>query len=235
MNFDRRYSRYLPDGEEIVMLKGKGCFWKKCRFCDYYLDAGAADECIPLNHRVLARVTGEFGRLVVLNSGSYFELPEATRDEVLDVINDRGITNLVIETHWQMREATARFKETLRQSGVVVQPRIGIETFDEDFREKVMLKGMDYGVDPAEIAAIYDECCLLFGIAGQSIETLREDLRIAKNWFGRIYLNIYNANSAELPVDMALIQQFAEEEYAALKKDPQLRVLMDNKALGVGD
>ena len=29
---------------EIVLLRGRGCFYKKCAFCDYHLDASPDDE-----------------------------------------------------------------------------------------------------------------------------------------------------------------------------------------------
>ncbi len=81
MKFEERYSRLPEDAlpQEIVLLMGRGCFWKKCSFCDYHMDSGPDSESVSLNGRVLEQVTGEFGRLVVLNSGSYFELPEATQ------------------------------------------------------------------------------------------------------------------------------------------------------------
>ena len=57
---------------EIVLLRGSGCVWKKCTFCDYHFDASPdASENFALNHTVLSHVTGEFGRLEVINSGSF--------------------------------------------------------------------------------------------------------------------------------------------------------------------
>ena len=57
---------------EIVMLVGDGCKWRKCRFCDYHLDSSKDIEAnFQLNKQVLSNVTGKFGELEVINSGSF--------------------------------------------------------------------------------------------------------------------------------------------------------------------
>ncbi len=48
------------DPREIVLLRGKGVFYKKCTFCDYHLDACSDDDAnVALNSVVLKQVTGE--------------------------------------------------------------------------------------------------------------------------------------------------------------------------------
>ena len=67
------------NSREIVLLRGKGCVYKKCTFCDYYEDACADEtENFLLNRSVLDRVTGIYGELEIINSGSVFELDEQT-------------------------------------------------------------------------------------------------------------------------------------------------------------
>lgn len=237
MRFEDRYSRIAdgPDPQEIVLLMGRGCFWKKCSFCDYHEDRGPDEVSVPLDLRVLAQVTGEFGRLVVLNSGSYFELPREIRECVLEICRDKSITHLHMESHWRMAEQTRRLKAALLAEGIWLHPRIGIETFDEDFREAVMLKGMGRGVAPEAIAEIYDECCLLFGMAGQSREQLLRDIAIARAHFSRVYVNIFNDNTTAVKADPALIDWFIQTLYPALAEDSTFCVLIENTALGVGD
>ena len=47
---------------EIVMLRGNGCAWKRCRFCDYHLDSSKDEiENYHLNSSVLSKVTGKYG------------------------------------------------------------------------------------------------------------------------------------------------------------------------------
>ena len=64
---------------EIVMLVGDGCKWRKCRFCDYHLDSSKDIEAnFQLNKQVLSNVTGKFGELEVINSGSFVDLDKKT-------------------------------------------------------------------------------------------------------------------------------------------------------------
>ena len=58
------------------MLVGDGCKWRKCRFCDYHLDSSKDIEAnFQLNKQVLSNVTGKFGELEVINSGSFSNTP----------------------------------------------------------------------------------------------------------------------------------------------------------------
>ena len=75
----------IPDKNprEMVMLRGCGCKWKKCRFCDYHMDASPdAQANFELNRSVLDLVTGQYGCLEVINSGSFPELDEATMNYI---------------------------------------------------------------------------------------------------------------------------------------------------------
>lgn len=57
---------------EFVLLQGIGCRWGRCTFCDYHSDIG--DNPFEVNREVLERVTGLYGVLDVINSGSCIEL-----------------------------------------------------------------------------------------------------------------------------------------------------------------
>ena len=61
---------------EFVLLQGTGCRWKKCTFCDYHDDV--SEHPFTINEPVLRQVTGQYGVLVVINSGSVLELDEKT-------------------------------------------------------------------------------------------------------------------------------------------------------------
>ena len=65
MNEMERYSVITEKNpREIVLLRGAGCAWRRCRFCDYHLDCSPDQKAnFALNRRVLARVTGEYHRL----------------------------------------------------------------------------------------------------------------------------------------------------------------------------
>ena len=237
MKFEERYSCLPEDAlpQEIVLLMGRGCFWKKCSFCDYHMDSGPDSVSVSLNNKVLKQVTGEFGRLVVLNSGSYFELPEETKKQVLEICRQRNICHLHMESHWLLREKTRVLKEKMDKEGICLHPRIGIETFDERYREEIMLKGMGYNREPSAIAEIYDECCLLFGMTGQSPEQFEKDMSTALKYFSRVYVNIFNDNSTAVKADPEMIRWFTVHSLPKLQKDPRISVLMNNTDLGVGD
>ena len=76
-----RYSKVTAKNQrEIVLLKGRPCVWGRCAFCDYTLDNGEDEAAmVEFNRNVLRQITGEFGVLEVINSGSVFELPSQFR------------------------------------------------------------------------------------------------------------------------------------------------------------
>lgn len=81
-----RYSKIIDkDKREIVLLIGNGCKWSKCKFCNYHLDRNnIEEEQYQINFRALERVTGEFGVLEAINSGSIFELNEKSFRRLLE-------------------------------------------------------------------------------------------------------------------------------------------------------
>ena len=96
---------------EIVMLVGDGCKWRKCRFCDYHLDSSKDIEAnFQLNKQVLSNVTGKFGELEVINSGSCFELPKATLAKIKEIIKEKKIEKLERENE-QLKEELAKITE----------------------------------------------------------------------------------------------------------------------------
>ena len=95
-----RYSKITNKNQrEIVLLKAFPCIWGKCRFCDYIEDnSNQKDEMLRLNHEILSQVTGEFGVLEVINSGSCFELPKETLEEIRILIQTKKIKKLFFES-----------------------------------------------------------------------------------------------------------------------------------------
>ena len=80
MDMDRYSVVDTKRKREIVLLRGSGCVYKRCTFCDYHLDrCNDEDANFALNAEVLAHVTGCYGDLEVINSGSVFELSAALR------------------------------------------------------------------------------------------------------------------------------------------------------------
>ncbi len=77
---------------EIVMLRGRGCSWRRCRFCDYHLDSSPDEGAnFALNKEQLLKVTGIYRKLEVINSGSFVDLDEATLSQIAEVCQKHNI------------------------------------------------------------------------------------------------------------------------------------------------
>lgn len=74
---------------EFLLLQGTGCRWKQCTFCDYYDDV--CPSPYETNKSVLDMVTGEFGVLDIINSGSALELDPETIAAIQEVVKSKGI------------------------------------------------------------------------------------------------------------------------------------------------
>src|SRR5262245_21687586 len=102
--------------KEVVLLRGLPCVWSRCTFCDYIDDNTTDQELIRRTaDEVLPRVTGEFGRLLVINSGSIQELPRFVQEQIRELIRVKGIRQFFTESYWAYRkdyEATRAFFET---------------------------------------------------------------------------------------------------------------------------
>ena len=117
--------------------------------------------------------------------------------------------------------------------GIPITYKIGVETFDNDFREKVLNKHADF-TKPEEVAAYFDSPCLMVGIKGQTKEMIDRDMDILKRYFKLGTVNVYTNNTTPVKRDEALVQWFLEK-YAWLKDDPAVEVLVENTDFGVGD
>ena len=220
---------------EIVLLRGRGCAWKRCRFCDYHLDASQDEQAnLALNREALSHVSGLYGRLEVINSGSFAELHPSTLAEVDRTCQERGIRHLHIESHWLFRKTLPALREHYATMGITLHVKIGVETFDAAYREQVLDKGIDE-TDPAVIAAAFDECCLLFGLSGQTEESMRRDVETGLAHFQRVCINIMVPNTTSVQPDLSVRQLFEEKIYPLYRNNPRVDILLDNTDFGVGE
>ena len=97
----QRYSKiYGKNEREMVMLKGFPCKWGKCKFCDYICDNETNEkEIVEYNKNILKNITGEFKVLDVINSGSIFEVPKETLNDIKVTIKEKNIEKLFVECH----------------------------------------------------------------------------------------------------------------------------------------
>lgn len=219
---------------EILLLRGSGCKWRRCKFCDYHLDFSRDDEAnFKLNKAELEKVTGEYGVLEIINSGSFCDLDDMTQNAILETCMEKNISRLHVETHWRDRNTLPEIRERFADAGIRLVVKTGAETFDICFREKIMDKGMDYAL-PEDIAAWADEVCLLFGITGQTKESMKSDVEIGLKYFDRVCINIMNSNSTKVAPDKQVINWFMKYIYPMYVDDVRVDILIDNTDFGVG-
>lgn len=227
-----RYS--VIDGKnprEIVLLKGFPCVWGKCAFCDYIADNSQnEEEMTALNNAALSKVTGCTGALEIINSGSCFELPRETLFKIRKIAIQKKIGRLFFESHWIYRKRLQEMRDFMKIPIVFIT---GVETFNYDFRERVLNKHAGFR-SPEEVAAYFDSACLLVGIQGQTQEMIEFDIDALKRCFSYGTVNIFTENSTPLRRDEALIEWF-RKKYGFLEDCPHIDVLYENTAFGVGD
>ena len=217
---------------EIVLLRGSGCVYKKCSFCDYYDDFCKDErENFLLNKSVLNRVTGEFGDLEVINSGSVFELDKNTLDYIKEICRRKNIGTLHFESHYLYRD---RIPKLSSFSDFTLKMKLGLETFDFDFRERVLKKGIDEA-DPKIISRNFEEANFLFGIKGQTKETMERDISLGLEFFRRICINIMCKNTTSIVPDKKVISDFMTLLYPKYKDNERIDILINNTDFGVGD
>ena len=214
---------------EFVLLQGTGCRWGKCTFCDYHKDV--SNNPFEVNRQALINVTGQYGVLDVINSGSAMELDKDTITLIKQIIAEKMIHTIWFEAHYMYRAHLEKFASQF--APVSVKFRCGIETFDADLRDK-WVKGVGRDVSAADIAKYFQGVCLLCGTNGESKEHVLSDIELAKNYFEYISVNLFNVNSTAIKPDADLQEWFKNEVYPLIKDDSQIEVLINNTDLGVG-
>lgn len=229
-----RYS-IIPEKNkrEIVLLRGSGCVYKKCTFCDYYTDScDNSHENYLLNKSVLEQVTGQYGNLEVINSGSVFELDQNTLELIKGICRRKKISTIHFESHYLYRNKIPALREAF--SDFDLKMKLGLETFDYDFREAVLHKGINEK-NPAVIAEYFDEANFLFGINGQTADSMKHDIELGLKYFERICLNIMCSNTSGVSPDKDSIKAFTEQLYPVYKDNERVDILINNTDFGVGD
>lgn len=235
-NFDPvRYSTITEKNpREIVMLRGSGCKWRRCRFCDYHLDSSPDTAAnYALNKTVLAQVRGIYGRLEVINSGSIVDLDENTLTLIKSICREKQIRELHFECHYMHRGALPACRSFFAEAGIDVKIKIGVETFDADYREHILDKGIDER-DPARIAEGFDEVCLLFGLSGQTAASMKADIETGLRFFERVCMNLMTKNSTTVRPDAKVRADFMRYVYPLYRDNPRVDILLENTDFGVG-
>lgn len=214
---------------EFLLLQGTGCRWKKCTFCDYYDDA--SDSPFETNRKVLEQVTGKYGVLDIINSGSAMELDDETIELIKEIVVAKEIKTIWFEAHYMYRN---RLQEFARQfAPATVKFRCGVESFDAALRSS-WAKGIPASVTAADVAKYFKGVCLLCCTMGDSKERIMGDIATAKEHFEYFSVNLFCNNTTPVKRDEELATWFVKELYPTLKDDRQIEVLVENCDLGVG-
>ncbi len=230
----RRYSKLknIGDPREIVLLKGSPCAWGRCTFCDYILDNSENEaQNSSFNSHVLSKVTGEFGVLQVINSGSVFELPEYTLDEILQICKLKQIKKIYFESHWFYKDRIEELRKFFGDIKLVLM--LGMETFNHRFRNEILKKGIEFD-KIQDVRQHFDSICLMVGIKGQTKEMLENDIETLLKNFEHGTINVFVNNSTPIKADLEL-QSWFKSRFENLSAINKIDVLWDITDFGVGE
>lgn len=216
---------------EFLLLQGTGCRWGKCTFCDYHGDTSATPFCV--NREVLEQVTGKYGVLDIINSGSAMELDPDTLAMIRQVAIGKGIHTLWFEVHYMYRHRLAAFARQFHP--LTVKFRCGVETFSPTLRAN-WHKGIPPHVTPGDIARHFQGLCLLCctDTPGDTRERLLRDIDLAERHFEYYSVNVFCPNTTAIRRNDDMLRWFLAEVCPTLQKSSKAEVLIDNTDLGVG-
>ena len=153
-----------------------------------------------------------------------------TLELIRTMVREKHIHRLFFEAHWMYRNRLQQMREFMR---IPITFKIGVETFDEEFREGYLNKHADFH-SPEEVRRYFDSPCLMVGIKGQTKEMIDYDIRMLKEHFELGTVNVFTDNSTDVKRDQELVDWFMEK-YAWLLDDPTVEVLYEKTDFGVGD
>lgn len=214
---------------EFVLLQGRGCRWRKCTFCDYHSDS--SDNPYEVNREVLQRVTGEYGVLDIINSGSAMELDNETIELIKQVVREKKIDTIWFEAHYMYRHKLEEFAAQFAPAKVKF--RCGVESFNPQLRSS-WNKGIPEDVTPEDIAKYFSGVCLLCCTEGDSRQRIIDDIATAQQYFEYFSINLFCNNSTAVRRDEELAKWFLQDVYPQFKETEGVEILIENTDLNVG-
>lgn len=205
----KEIKRYVDRGNdgEYIHLKGYPCINSKCTFCIFPKDNSLdTTSSLEYNKELIDRVHGNSKILEVYNFGSIFEVPFPSLLYLSQKVQSKGIERLITDSHWFYRESFDQFRNFIPCDDVMI--KIGLETFDNEVREKLMKKGMGY-VTIDDILKYTNAINLLVGFKGQTREQILDDIDIVSKKFRFADVNIIDPNFTPREcVDLDLVEWF---------------------------
>ena len=213
---------------EFVLLQGRGCRWRKCTFCDYHSDS--SDNPYEVNREILQRVTGEYGVLDIINSGSAMEFDNETIELIKQVVREKKDT-IWFEAHYMYRHKLEEFAAQFAPAKVKF--RCGVESFKPQLRSS-WNKGIPEDVTPEDIAKYFSGVCLLCCTEGDSRQRIIDDIATAQQYFEYFSINLFCNNSTAVRRDEELAKWFLQDVYPQFKDTEGVEILIENTDLNVG-
>jgi hypothetical protein len=219
---------------EVVLLRSVGCAWGKCAFCDYKDDAEPdAARCVAFNRDILSHVTGSCNAaLQIIDSASFNELPAGTVFDIIETCISRHIRLVIMEQHWRYRDSFSAIRKTFAAFGIECKFIVGLESFDNDFRERVLKKGIG-SISDDEATQYFQWANLLCGVQGQTFEMIQNDIEKSLRYFERMTVNMFIPNSTSFKRDDALVDAFYRSPlFAAIRDNSAVEILdiLDERA-----
>ena len=124
-----------------VIIPTRGCSWNRCYMCSYSLDAHEK-EFIPEFKELLQK---EFQKIKIFTSGSFLdkkELPEPVRTQILDIIKEKGVKEVTIETRPEYVKEAVKVQSYL--GDINLEVAIGLESSNDRILKYCVNKGFTY-------------------------------------------------------------------------------------------
>ncbi|MGC1122523.1 MAG: archaeosine biosynthesis radical SAM protein RaSEA [Candidatus Methanofastidiosia archaeon] len=126
-----------------VVLPTKGCSWNKCHMCSYALDSEDTDF-LP---EFIALMDQDFQKIKIFTSGSFLdtrELPELTRNKILDIVKKKKVRELTIETRPEFAEEACLIQDYLKEDNITLEVAIGLESSNDRILKYCINKGFTF-------------------------------------------------------------------------------------------
>jgi radical SAM enzyme (TIGR01210 family) len=129
-----------------VILRTKGCRWRRCTMCGYAIEGApsSAEDLIAQFRRALQSLSPEVRMIKIYTSGSFLdsgEVPLKARDMILNLVQSSDIERLVVES--RPEHITSESIGALL-SYVQTEFAIGLETSNDLIRTHAIGKGFSF-------------------------------------------------------------------------------------------
>lgn len=135
------------------------------------------------------------------------------------------------ESHYLYRERIPALRQS--SAGFDLKMKLGLEAFDWGFREKILKKGIP-DQDPRTISRHFQEANFLFGIQGQTVLSMENDILLGLVSFERICTNLMCPNSTVIRPDRDVLSGFMDNIYPKYRDNERIDILIENTGFGVG-